>query len=438
MKIIALTPLLFFLCSFAINAQQTKTLFLNANDQVLNLVLKGDSVIAGGEFTLPYTFVAGVHVASGEVFPLGDGLPDTVRKLFFIPWKPHILCAATSNFPYLYNYDFNALIPEWTPDTFFNVSSRVNDVDTLPDRVVLATDAGTLIIHEGDTSEWFPITLAGDRATNVEFNHTSNDGTLYTLETTGTWLWDWFSKLYKISLVDSTMVKTEVPLGFVTCIYSAYDMEWFQNKLIINGEIAIIPDNGIHPEIVSLTPGGTWQTVSFGSCPHVKGLSVNHDTLYITGSFNQIKDTEVGPVVAKYYNLEFTNCFPTDQIGLGLTIETEPEGKWTALSGLITTSLNPTYGKTQILVFGNKIPSVTSIAEIPPQSLSIFPNPTHSEITLTGKKNAIIHVSDVTGKIYLRTRIESNNQTFDLSTFPSGMYFIAEQGKPGQKLFVTH
>jgi len=67
-----------------------------------------------------------------------------------------------------------------------------------------------------------------------------------------------------------------------------------------------------------------------------------------------------------------------------------------------------------------------SSPEIISESLiSIFPNPSHNDVTITSTVNMLqLEIVDLNGKIKLSTHVNSQNAKLNLDTFESGVYFI--------------
>ena len=58
-------------------------------------------------------------------------------------------------------------------------------------------------------------------------------------------------------------------------------------------------------------------------------------------------------------------------------------------------------------------------------AFSIFPNPVESELHVTGlQTNTEIYVTDITGKLLMRAKIEDDTSVIDLSWLPEGIYIL--------------
>ncbi|MDR2841448.1 MAG: CotH kinase family protein [Paludibacter sp.] len=56
--------------------------------------------------------------------------------------------------------------------------------------------------------------------------------------------------------------------------------------------------------------------------------------------------------------------------------------------------------------------------------LKIYPNPAKNYITIAEQANKQLVITDLLGKIILKTTIQSNNENFNISQFPASVYFI--------------
>lgn len=417
MKNLAITVL--FLIGFLslASAQEIKTIETNLNGSVLDVTIKGDTIISAGDFTAPFNHICLSNVATGNTVEIGSGLPTTVKRVFYLPWSENILYAGTDVAPYLYRYDFAnlAIGSDWTPDTLFQVTGAVFDVSLLPNQVALATNGGTIVLHESGEIDLFPTTVSGSIALNVQFDLTLSNGTLFIGERTGTSQWDYHEILYQVK--EGT--KSPMPLGYLTDVYSLEDMCWYEGKLLILGYLATTPDNGWHMEML-ISNGLSWQSFTNGDdCPYLHRLSVNGDRIFVTGTFDDIKGIELGPVVAEYNGTTWINPFPSYSSGVGYAIATAPSGNWTVASGNMTQT-TPSL-KTQILVFGNDIPEeFTGINEENQGNfeISVFPNPASDQIQVTGPTNASVAIYNLMGQIL----VSGITNTPIKTDFPAGSY----------------
>lgn len=411
-----------FLLVFSLlsNGQETKTIALNADKRVIALALRGDTIIAGGEFDSPYPHVAGANVATGEIFSLGSGIPDTVNNLFFVPWIKDVLFAATENAPYLFSYDFSVPSSDWIADMYFGITSKINDVDTISSQIVISTNEGTLLVNESGVSHLFKAD-PGYIAQCVSFNQTSKDGTFYVNERTGTSIQDYLSKLYKISADGAEDEKVEVGMGYVTMLFYMTDLDWYENKLMLLGGVATVPDNGIHTELITLSPTSeNWTSFTHGNdCPGVNEMSVSGENIFVTGIFTGIDNSpEAGPTLASYDGNEWSDPFPSTS-GVGYAIKTEPNGQWTVASGFLTQT-EPSWFS-QLLVFGTEIPEFTTGIEVPSSNfeVSVFPNPASDQIQVTGPTNTSVAIYNLMGQIL----VSGITNTPIKTDFPAGQYF---------------
>ncbi len=437
MKNLVFLSIFLLVFSFLAIAQKTKTITLQANKRVTSLVIfKGDTVIVGGEFDSPYPHVAGTNIATGEVFSLGSGLPDTINNLFFVPWIENILFASVQKAPYLYTYDLGSPSSDWIPDSYFGITSKINDVDTIFNKIVISTDEGTLIMNESNATNWFQAD-SGHIAQCVSFNHTSMDGSFYVNERTGTSFMNYESRLYKIAADGTLGEKTEMNMGYVTKLFYMTDLDWYNGKLMLLGGVATIPDNGVHTELVTLSPTSeNWTSFTHGDdCPGVDQMSVHGENLYVTGMFFGIDNVEVGPLVAQYDGDTWMDPFASYSSGIGYAIETEVNGKWTVVSGFLTQTEPSPF--TQIIVFGTDIPEFTGTNEPSSGSfeINLFPNPANDHIEIKGPANGHVVIYDLLGKIVSEGVTNSLIET----KFPAGQYFarVSFDGAVLNKVFIV-
>jgi len=73
---------------------------------------------------------------------------------------------------------------------------------------------------------------------------------------------------------------------------------------------------------------------------------------------------------------------------------------------------------------------------------SIYPNPVSDFLTIEkeGEKLLFATISDLNGKAYIRKELSENNTQIDVSTLPTGMYFVtlvSKEGSVGSREFVA-
>lgn len=77
----------------------------------------------------------------------------------------------------------------------------------------------------------------------------------------------------------------------------------------------------------------------------------------------------------------------------------------------------------------------------PGLSVAVYPNPTENQVTVriqNGTSEKLQYcIYDLTGKSLDKGRIENDTQTFDLSSYKSGMYLLKIQDKKGETLSTT-
>jgi hypothetical protein len=81
---------------------------------------------------------------------------------------------------------------------------------------------------------------------------------------------------------------------------------------------------------------------------------------------------------------------------------------------------------------------VTSIQNIEGNELSVFPNPSTGVLQLssTGFEGEKVQVFTISGKLVQQLVIQSNLETFDLSSFGKGIYFIRLEGSESKVIRV--
>ncbi|MCW3085983.1 MAG: hypothetical protein JWP12_3349 [Bacteroidetes bacterium] len=92
---------------------------------------------------------------------------------------------------------------------------------------------------------------------------------------------------------------------------------------------------------------------------------------------------------------------------------------------------------TTIVIRSNYDPGLaTGISESSKATeVSIYPNPANDQITVkhsyTLSSEPVLSISDVVGKTVLKTVLNANQQTIDISSLPQGVYFATITGKEG-------
>ena len=67
------------------------------------------------------------------------------------------------------------------------------------------------------------------------------------------------------------------------------------------------------------------------------------------------------------------------------------------------------------------------------QQVSIYPNPAHNEITVTGNGLSIITISNTIGQIVQTRKAAATQERIDISSLPSGIYFVTVTGTDGRR-----
>ena len=68
-------------------------------------------------------------------------------------------------------------------------------------------------------------------------------------------------------------------------------------------------------------------------------------------------------------------------------------------------------------------------------TLSVFPNPALNEIAIQAEANTECTITDITGKIYLQSKIKTGENKLDIHALQEGIYFMTSEGNT-QKLIV--
>ena len=86
--------------------------------------------------------------------------------------------------------------------------------------------------------------------------------------------------------------------------------------------------------------------------------------------------------------------------------------------------------------FWEYVPEITSNSDLieNKNSFKIFPNPANNKITLNSIEKSIIEITDISGQIIETYQQNNSNLTIDISSYPSGIYFVKVKAK--EKMFV--
>jgi hypothetical protein len=154
--------------------------------------------------------------------------------------------------------------------------------------------------------------------------------------------------------------------------------------------------------------GGAWnliwshyEGINFGSYNIYRGTSSGNMTLLTTIQSNLNSYTDLAPPSgAVYYQIEIvnpTNCTPTKSTNYS-----------SSKSNIATNDLN-------------------AIEEFSSEFISVYPNPTSSDVTIEITKGLIgeeFNITDYSGRILKTGNFDSSKQKIDFSDFSNGVYFI--------------
>ena len=87
-------------------------------------------------------------------------------------------------------------------------------------------------------------------------------------------------------------------------------------------------------------------------------------------------------------------------------------------------------GDTSVLFVGAEfLVNATAGFQLPqPSSLSAFPSPASSSLTVSGEAGSWVRVMDVQGREVMRRQLVSDQETWDVSGWPVGMHFLNVEG----------
>jgi hypothetical protein len=67
---------------------------------------------------------------------------------------------------------------------------------------------------------------------------------------------------------------------------------------------------------------------------------------------------------------------------------------------------------------------ILSINEEKQKKIDLYPNPVKGVFTITNSQGALIEIYNVVGKLMVKTKIQSNKQSVDISAYSKGLYFV--------------
>ncbi len=104
----------------------------------------------------------------------------------------------------------------------------------------------------------------------------------------------------------------------------------------------------------------------------------------------------------------------------------------------ISVNVNPQFGTCQTIT--ECISTIVGVDELSTESIGVYPNPANERITLSHIKiGDTVVITDATGKETLQLTITNNQQTIDVSSLSSGVYFVRslKSKNAPTKLFIS-
>ncbi|MDO5971799.1 T9SS type A sorting domain-containing protein [Flavivirga aquimarina] len=80
----------------------------------------------------------------------------------------------------------------------------------------------------------------------------------------------------------------------------------------------------------------------------------------------------------------------------------------------------------EVEVYGT---SVLSVEETTLNTIKLFPNSVTNQFTITNSQGAVIKIYNMVGKLMMKTKIQGNSESIDVSNFNSGVYYIQINNK---------
>jgi 1,4-alpha-glucan branching enzyme len=77
----------------------------------------------------------------------------------------------------------------------------------------------------------------------------------------------------------------------------------------------------------------------------------------------------------------------------------------------------------------------TGITEILPNEIRIYPNPSFGKFHIESKINSNIEIYNILGETILRTDVKTGDNQIDISSFPSGVYYLNSKSENGSKTY---
>ncbi len=108
-------------------------------------------------------------------------------------------------------------------------------------------------------------------------------------------------------------------------------------------------------------------------------------------------------------------------------------GSWGLLNNYyVDTPYTAKWNAVMDFMHANPCSPITSRPEAPAQEITLYPNPAHDQLRIQGLEalhEPTLLVSDLNGKVYLRTR---GIEEIDISQLASGMYLLSVRDSQGQ------
>jgi hypothetical protein len=70
----------------------------------------------------------------------------------------------------------------------------------------------------------------------------------------------------------------------------------------------------------------------------------------------------------------------------------------------------------------------SGISEMSRDAISVYPNPTNSELNFRSEENGLVEVVDATGRVVLSNSVRKGQNTMDVSAIPAGVYTLKMLG----------
>ncbi len=148
-------------------------------------------------------------------------------------------------------------------------------------------------------------------------------------------------------------------------------------------------------------------------------LFVRNDTIIMTKVLGTIADSTTGTL-----DTNWIEYFLTDTVSL-----TSSDTFQIMLTGALYVSIYPATWQSLVnnIIFVKLLPSGgVSAAPNLSANLRAFPNPASGELQIMGAQTGEIHLFDLMGRERMSGTTDGSGTTLDVSTLPSGMYFVSD------------